>query len=50
MTYIEDFLQLIVRLAFAAAASLAAGLVTYVVGVWLLRTVLAIALQSTPEP
>jgi len=50
MTSLDLTVQLIARLAFALAASLGAGLVTYVFGVWLLRTVVSIALQTVPAP
>lgn len=50
MSSVDLTLQLLARVAFALAASLVAGLVTYVFGVWLLETVVAVALQTVPAP
>ena len=50
MTSLDLTVQLVARLAVALAASLGAGLVTYVFGVWLLKTVVALALQTVPAP
>ena len=49
MTDVDDLAQLIVRLIIGLTVSLAAGLVTYVVGVWALKLVVAFALQA-PTP
>lgn len=50
MTYVDDLEQLVIRLAVGIAASLAAGFVTYVIGVWLLKAIVSLALQTAPEP
>lgn len=50
MTYVDDLVQLVIRLVIGIAVSLAAGFVTYVVGVWLLKVIVSLALQTTPEP